>query len=84
MSKKKKFPYELVGEELEVVDSTNKADLGIKGKVVDETKATLKVEQGDKIKTLLKNNITFKLVRTGQIINGQEIAKRSEERLTGR
>ena len=84
MGKKKKFPYELVGEELEVVDSTNKADLGIKGKVVDETKATLKVEQGDKIKTLLKNNITFKLVRTGQIINGQEIAKRSEERLTGR
>ena len=57
MGKKKKFPYELVGEELEVVDSTNKADLGIKGKVVDETKATLKVEQGDKIKTLLKNTV---------------------------
>ena len=84
MGKIKKFPYELIGEELEVVNSTNKADLGIKGKVVDETKATLKVEQSDKIKTLLKNNITFKLVRTGQIIKGQEIAKRSEERLTGR
>ena len=84
MSRKEKFPYELIGEELEVVDSTNKANLGIKGKIVDETKATLIIEQEKKLKTLLKKNITFKLVRSGQIIKGQEIVKRSEERLTGR
>ena len=83
MQKKTLYPYELIGEEIEVVDSTNKANLQIKGKVVDETKTTLIVEQGKKVKTLLKNNIVFKLISSGQIIKGQEIAKRPEERLKG-
>jgi len=84
MSRKTIYPHELVGEEIEVLESKNTANLKVKGKVVDETKMTLKVEQGNKVKTLLKNNIKFKLVRSGQIIIGQEIAKRPEERLKGR
>lgn len=83
MSRKTFYPYELIGEEIEVIDSKNKFNIGIKGKIVDETKSTIKVQQTDKIKTLLKNNITFKLVRKGQVIEGREIAKRSEERLKG-
>lgn len=78
------FPNELVGEEIVVVDSTNNNYLKIQGKVVDETKMTLKVLQNGEVKTLLKSNITFKLVRTGQIVLGKTILKRSEERIKGR
>ncbi|MBT3814102.1 ribonuclease P protein subunit [Candidatus Woesearchaeota archaeon] len=82
--KKTIYPNELVGEEIEIIEAKNTYNLSIKGKVVDETKTTLKVEQNGKFKTLLKNNITIKLIKSGKIISGQEIAKRPEERLKGR
>ena len=84
MVKKKIFPYELIGEKIEILHSKNKSNLGIKGKVIDETKMTLKIKWGEKVKTLLKNNITFKIVRNEQIIIGQEIMKRPEERIKGK
>ena len=84
MVKKKIFPYELIGEKIEILHSKNKSNLGIKGKVIDETKMTLKIKSGEKVKTLFKNNITFKIVRNEQIITGQEIMKRPEERIKGK
>ncbi len=78
---KKTFPNELIGTEIEVVKSTNSTNLGIKGKVVDETKFLLKIEQDGKVKNLLKKNITFKITNTGQVIEGKTIAKQPEERL---
>ena len=35
MGKKKIFPHELIGEEIRVVNSTNKSHLGMVGKVVE-------------------------------------------------
>ena len=78
---KKIFPYELIGKEIEVVEATNQSNVGIKGMVIDETKVTLKVEDNNKIKILLKKNITFKIKNTGQVIDGKIIAKQPEERL---
>lgn len=83
MAKKKLFPHELIGERIVVVDSANKSQLGIKGIIVDETKATLKIQQGKKTKTMLKNNITFKIERTGSVIAGKKISKRPEDRIRG-
>ena len=71
----------MIGTEIEVVKSTNSTNLGIKGKVVDETKFLLKIEQDGKVKNLLKKNITFKITNTGQVIEGKTIAKQPEERL---
>jgi ribonuclease P protein subunit POP4 len=84
MKKKALYPHELIGELIEIVTSKNLANLSLRGKVVDETKMTIKIECGQNIKTLFKHNITIKLVRTGQIIQGDEIAKRPEERLKGK
>lgn len=81
MDKIKIYPHELIGKEMEVIKARNKFNIGIKGKIVDETKSTLKVEQGGKIKTLLKKNVMFRLCRTGQVIDGKTIAKKSEERI---
>jgi len=83
MKQKKTFPYELIGEEVEIVVSKNKSNKGISGKIVDETKATIKIEQNGKIKTLLKNNITLKLLNNGLVLEGKQINKRPEERIKG-
>ena len=78
--KTKIYPHELIGAEVEVVKSSNQGQVGIKGKVIDETKSTLNV--GGKI--LLKSSITIKRLSSGEIIHGQEIAKRPEDRIKGK
>ncbi len=83
MAQKETFPYELIGEEIEVVTSKNKSNLGIKGKIIDETKETITVNQDGKEVVLMKKIITFKLMKSGKIISGEVIAKRPEERLKG-
>ena len=81
--RKTTYPHELIGEEIEVVEATNKSNLGIKGKIVDETKETIIIEDESKSKTLLKKNIIFKLIKSGKIIAGTEVAKRPEDRIKG-
>lgn len=81
--KTKIFPFELIGKEIWVVDSTNKFHQGICGRVADETKSTLVIECNGKMKRLFKNNITFKLSAKGRVISGKEINKRPEERIKG-
>lgn len=80
---KKNFPYELVGEEMEVISSTNPSNLKVTGKIVDETKFTLKIKQNNEIKTLFKNNMVFRLKRSNQILDGKDLTKRPEERIKG-
>ncbi len=71
------YPHGLIGKRIRVMDST------LEGKVVDETKETLKIETNGETKTLLKKAITFKL-ESGEIIVGKDIVKRPEERVKGR
>tara|TARA_Y100000310_G_C20685139_1_gene818489 strand:- start:108 stop:347 length:240 start_codon:yes stop_codon:yes gene_type:complete len=78
---KKTYPHELIGREIKILESKNKDNQKIKGKIVDETKYTIKVSHQGKIKTLLKNNIKFKI--DDLIIEGKTITKRPEERIKG-
>ena len=82
MTRKDIFRHELIGEEIEVVDSKNKSNLGIHGKIIDETKETIKIRQDNGTEVvLMKKIITFKLVKTGKVILGEQIAGRPEDRL---
>ncbi len=74
------FPGELIGEEIEVIHSQNHSARGRKGKIIDETKMTLVIESNGARKRLLKNSLTFKVVRSGRIIAGASILRRPEER----
>ena len=76
---KKVYPHELIGQEIEIIESKNKSNQNIKGKIVDETKHTIKISQQKTIKTIMKNNIIFKI--KGNIIKGKDINYRSEERM---
>ncbi|MEK6899549.1 MAG: ribonuclease P protein subunit [Nanoarchaeota archaeon] len=81
MVRKETYPHELIGEEIEVTDSKNKSNLGVKGKVIDETKETITIQMDDQKVILMKKIITFKLAKSGKIISGDQIAKRPEDRL---
>jgi len=83
MGRQKIFSGELVGEEIMVTEAKNSLNKGIEGIVIDETKATIKVEKQGKIVTLLKNEITFKIKSTGEEIRGATITRKPEDRLKG-
>jgi ribonuclease P protein subunit POP4 len=75
--------HELIGLKAKVIDSKNKANVGIAGKIIDETKHTIIIESKGKQKRLFKNNITLdvhldkKIVR----INGKLLSGRPKERV---
>jgi len=70
----------LIGRRIRVIDSKNKSLVGIEGRVIDETKNTIKIiDKKNKEKTLVKKQITFEL--DSIVVEGEKIAKRIEERI---
>ena len=57
-----------IGKEVEVVDARNRSYIGIKGKVIDETKNLVIIERNGKVKKILKSGTKFKV--DGQIVEG--------------
>ncbi len=75
--------YELIGSQLEVVYSKNKSLIGIKGKIIDETKNMFVLNNGKK---LIKSQSTFNIKFKNKTIkiNGQLLVARPEDRLKKR
>lgn len=57
--------HELIGLEVEVARSTDRKMVGMKGKVVDETRNTLVVESGGREKVLPKAACVFRFTLPG-------------------
>ena len=79
VNSKKLLRTELIGLEAEVVDSRNKANVGIKGKIEDETRNTLLIGG----KKILKKYALIEIKNDGQKtrINGKDLVKSPEERI---
>lgn len=80
MSVKTLLRHELIGLPIEVVGSTNKSLIGLKGKIIDETKNCIIT---DKNKKIAKDQVTLKIKFKNQIfkIEGKKLKGRPEERL---
>jgi ribonuclease P protein subunit POP4 len=74
---------EFIGLELEVLESTCAEYLGIKGRVVDETRNTLTIEQDGRERMVPKDCCKFKFVDGGKphVVSGKEIKFRPEDRI---
>ena len=74
---------ELIGLDTEVLEAKNKSLKGLKGRIIDETKFTLKVETAGKVKTILKEQVTLKLPYKGRklAVEGKLLIGRPYERL---
>lgn len=66
---------ELIGLTAEIVESTNKSLIGIKGKIIDETKNTLTIGE----KKVPKSQVMLKI--NEKIINGKSLVGKPEDRL---
>ncbi len=72
-----------IGLKVEVVESPNKSEVGIKGEVVDETQNTLKIMTEKGLKVVAKRGRTFRVWYKGKImrIKGDLINFRPEDRI---
>ncbi len=72
-----------IGLVVEVVDSPNSSEVGLKGMVVDETMKTLRIETEKGIRMVAKSKRVFEVEIEGERfrVNGDLIAFRPEERI---
>lgn len=77
--KKSTHPEEIIGKTIKVVESKNLSNVGMEGKIIDETKKTIVVKTKKGEKRLLKSNIIFTI--NHKKIKGKNLLKRSEERI---
>ena len=78
---KKKFilAQEFIGKWIEITQSDCKSQIGLCGKIVDETRNTFIIKTSKGTKRLIKSQLRFRL--DGHQIKGADVAKRPEERL---
>lgn len=86
MNRKEITRHELIGQAIEIVASKNKDNLGLKGKIVDETKNTIMIKTKKGHKRLMKNNITTIIKNNGKKIKikGEKISGRPKDRIKSR
>ncbi len=72
-----------IGLVVEVVDSPNSSEIGLKGMVVDETMKTLRIETEKGIRMVAKSKRVFEVEIDGERfrVNGDLITFRPEERI---
>jgi ribonuclease P protein subunit POP4 len=76
--------HELIGLEVEVKKSTNKTQIGIKGRIVDETYNMLVIDTGGKEKKVEKKScvFVFKLPNGKKVeVEGWVLVGRPEDRI---
>jgi ribonuclease P protein subunit POP4 len=76
--------HELVGLDVKVVKSTNPSQLGLSGKVIDETRNMLSIETPNGVRNLPKQDCIFSfLLPSGKRVrvNGKLLVARPEDRV---
>lgn len=83
MNKKDIIRHELIGLNTEIVKAKNPSLVGIKGKIIDETKNTITIKQKEKMKKILKEQAVLNLKVGNKVfqINGKLLVGRPEDRL---
>ena len=72
MQKRKELiKHELIGRIIKIIDSTNKANIGLNGKVLDETKHLLIIETSNGIKKVSKKGNIFQIKYLDEKVNIQ-------------
>jgi len=61
INEKNVLMHEIIGLKAEIIDSTNKNEIQIKGKIIDETKNMLYIETPKKVVKIAKKNVKILL-----------------------
>lgn len=75
--------HELIGLEVEVLESRNVYEKGIKGEIVDETRNTLVIKTRRSDKMIQKDGRKFMITLDGKhiVVDGSAIVGRPEDRI---
>ena len=75
--------HEFIGSWLEIVDAKNKALVGLRGEVVDETKYTFVLKTPNGEKRVLKRGVQFLATTDAQhvVVAGDQLVGRPEDRI---
>ena len=75
--------HELIGLNIKITESKNKANIGLTGKIIDETKHTITIKTKTRKKMVFKNNIKLELKLNNKKIsvNGKLLTGRPEDRV---
>lgn len=75
--------HEMIGLDIRVVGSENITLIGLQGRIVNETKNTLTVKSGERLKKILKAQVVFQVTVDNQTIeiDGKRLVARPEDRL---
>ncbi len=78
--------HELIGLDTEIIQSSNIQSVGLKGKVVDETKSMFALRTENGIKKFPKENTIwrFSFGNNKIVLNGNMLTKRPHERIGAR
>ncbi len=71
---------EFIGMQTQITESSNKSLVGMSGKIIDETKFTFTIKTNMGSKMIPKQHNSWKFANE-QVINGDLIAKRPEDRI---
>lgn len=66
---------------MEITEAKNKSLVGLKGKIIDETKNTLTITQKNQRKRIIKDQVTLYFPKQKIKIKGKFLVGRSEDRL---
>ncbi len=78
------FRHELIGLTVEIIDSNHKEYVGIKGKIIDETRNTINIDTGSQEKLIIKKEVVLLLYLPENkkvSIDGKIIVARPEDRI---
>ncbi|MBW3004738.1 ribonuclease P protein subunit [Candidatus Woesearchaeota archaeon] len=80
---KKLVKDELIGRTVEIIGSANAANIGICGRIADETKHLLVIETSKGLKKVLKKTSTFQITYLGEkvTLKGELLFGAPEERI---
>lgn len=75
--------HELIGLNIEIVKAKNPSLIGIKGKIIDESKNILTIETQSKIKKILKDQATFNIELKDHVVQveGKLLLGKPEDRI---
>lgn len=75
--------HEFIGQNTEIVDSSNKEFVGLNGKIIDETKSMFVIETITGMKKIPKSHNKWKFSIQNQevILFGESLCKRSYDRV---
>ena len=84
LNKKRLARSELIGLDVKIIESENRFNKGVQGKIIDETKNMFIIKTKETRKKIIKNQCVFEFKGKNIQINGKSLSTRPEERIKQR